>query len=159
MTYWLRIQYCIHTCVSYPGLEKAFRLKIRIHTGISVNQIYKFWYCTELQYRYCMNCCPVQYWETQYNYRNLGGLNHGVVQVQYRYRHIYREYRYSWSSHCTCILPQHSQPSCPSPHCRHQLPKHSICPARRHHYGTNMVTIIILPLSPTSPPSIYYLTR
>ena len=36
------------------------------------------------------------------------------------------------------------------PHCGPQLPKHSICPARRHHYGTNMVTIIILPLSPAS---------
>ena len=58
----------------------------------------------------------------------------------------YLRYRYSWR------LPQ--SPMVP-PHCRHQLPKHSICPARRHHYGTNMVTIIILPLSP----SIYYLTR
>ena len=80
------------------------------------------------------------------------------VHTTHRYtQHRFTWYLQFWYREVPAIQVQLETPTVTHgpPHCRHQLPKHSICPARRHHYGTNMVTIIILPLSP----SIYYLTR
>ena len=77
-------------------------------------------------------------WCTQYRF---------IWYMQYS-RHQPGTYKFRYSQ-VQLGLPQ--SPMVPSsPHCGPQLPKHSICPARRHHYGTNMVTIIILPLSPAS---------
>ena len=82
-----------------------------------------------------------------------------IWYTQHRYRHRNRQYRFTYmvdaiQSIQGAVGDSHGVPP---PHCRHQLPKHSICPARPppslwHQYGDNYYpTPVAVNLSPHSP--------